>query len=339
MPTLAIAIETFKRNVQFRNENTRRLYHRGIDAFAEYIAAVGSLDAPVESLRKDTAAGFTGWMAQEKGYAAPTQRLYAAVLRAALRYWRANFDGWISFTREEEQEAARTSLIGELEENEPRHARLPEDFGNRMLQAALEMPVPAAPLDRLEVLRLRALIATLRATALRVGDVLRLTRADLADAAAQNGRLEVKMEKTGLTAHVRLGEQAILLIQTYLAARDDNSPWLFIQHGKSARRRKNSAAFFRSARKGYGARLSTTSAWRIVQGLAASAGLDRSEQFTSPHAFRHWHAQRLIDQGVSLENVQAVLGHSTPATTRIVYAPEPDRRAIDAAERALQDGE
>ncbi len=337
MPTLSAGIETFKRNVQFRNENTRRLYHRGIDAFGEYIAAVGSLEAPIDSLRKDTAAGFTGWMAREKGYAAPTQRLYAAVLRAALRYWRANFDGWVSFTREEEQEAARTSTIGELDEAEPRHARLPEDFGNRMLAAVLKMPVPAEPLERLAVLRARALVGVLRASALRIGDVLRLTRADLADAVAQNGRLEVKMEKTGLMAHVRLGEQTLELVHTYLAARDDNSPWLFIQHGKSARRRKNSAAFFRAARRGYGARLSTTSAWRIVQALAASAGLDRSEQFTSPHAFRHWHAQRLIDQGVALENVQAVLGHSTPATTRTVYAPEPDRRAIDDAERKLQE--
>lgn len=337
MPSIASAIDAFKTNVLFRNQNTRRLYHRGIDAFAEYIDGVASLDAPIQSLGRDTTAAFNGWMAKDKGYAAPTQRLYAAVLRAALRYWRANFDGWITFSREQEQEAARTSLIGELDDAEPRHARLPEDFGNRMLQAALEMPVPAEPHARLDVLRQRALIALLRASALRVGDALRLTRADLADAAAQNGRLEVKMEKTGLTAHIRLGQQTIELIQTYLAARDDNSPWLFIQHGKSNHRRKNSPAFFRSARKGYGARLSTTSAWRIVQGLAAAIGLERSEQFTSPHAFRHWHAQRLIDQGVALENVQAVLGHSTPATTRAVYAPEPDRRAIDDAEKKLQE--
>ncbi|WP_075075395.1 tyrosine-type recombinase/integrase [Longilinea arvoryzae] len=337
MPSIHEAIEAFKTNVQFRNPNTRRLYHRGIDAFGEFIAANGSLDAPIQSLARDATAAFNGWMARDKGYAAPTQRLYAAVLRAALRYWRANFDGWIRFTREQEQEAARTSLIGELDDAEPRHARLPEDFGNRMLKAALEIPVPAEPHARLDVLRLRALIAVLRASALRIGDALRLTRADLADAAAQNGRLEVKMEKTGLTAHIRLGEATLEFVQTYLAARDDNSPWLFIQHGKSNRRRKNSPAFFRSARRGYGARLSTTSGWRLVQGLAAGAGLDRSAQFTSPHAFRHWHAQRLIDQGVALENVQAVLGHSTPATTRAVYAPEPDRRAIDDAEKKLQE--
>ena len=39
MPSLRSAIETFKRNVQFRNDITRRLYHRGMDAFAEYIAS------------------------------------------------------------------------------------------------------------------------------------------------------------------------------------------------------------------------------------------------------------------------------------------------------------
>jgi len=31
-----------------------------------------------------------------------------------------------------------------------------------------------------------------------------------------------------------------------------------------------------------------------------------------------------------------VLGHSTPATTRIIYAPEPDKRQIDQIETNLQ---
>jgi site-specific recombinase XerD len=126
------------------------------------------------------------------------------------------------------------------------------------------------------------------------------------------------------------------VVDEYLEARDDHSPWILIQHGKSNRRRNNSPSFFKNAKRGYGARLSSTSAWRIVQEVAALSGLDREKYFTSPHAFRHWHAKTLIENGVSLENIQAVLGHSTPATTRIIYAPEPDKRQIDQIETNLQ---
>ena len=126
------------------------------------------------------------------------------------------------------------------------------------------------------------------------------------------------------------------VLEAYLQARDDHSPWIFVQHGKSNRRRSNSVAFFKNAQKGYGARLSSTSAWRIVQKVAGLSGLDREKYFTSPHAFRHWHAKTLIENGTSLENIQAILGHSTPATTRIIYAPEPNKRQIDEVETTLQ---
>lgn len=336
IPSVRQATAIYKTEVRFKNKNTARLYHRGLDCFTEYIGETATPELPVSELKKNVVVSFIGWMAETRGYAAPTQRLYQSVLRSALRFWRANYEGWIRFSREEEQEAARTSLIGNTEESESRHERLPEDFGNQMLRTALNLPLPAPTLKRLKVLRTQVLIAVLRATALRIGDVCMLTSSQIEDARVQSGRLEVRMEKTGKLAHCRLGEDVLLLIDRYLALRDDNSPWLFIQHGKSRKRRKNSASFFRSAARGYGARLSSVSAWRIVQEVAQMAGFNRANQFTSPHAFRHWHAKYLIEHGTSLENVQAVLGHSTPATTRAVYAPEPDKRVIDSVEAALQ---
>ncbi|OJX47801.1 MAG: hypothetical protein BGO78_05365 [Chloroflexi bacterium 44-23] len=335
-PTIQQAIQAFKTNVQFENTNTQRLYFRALDAFGEFMQETQSLDLPTGSLQKNIVVQFIGWMKDERAYALPTRKLYQSVLRAALRFWRANYAGWIQFTREEEQEASRTSFIGNNEEQTSRHERLPEDFGNTMLKTVMEMSLPKEMIARLEILRMRALIVALRATALRVGDLCQMTRSQVEDARVQGGRLEMRMEKTGRIAHCRLGIDTLAVFDAYLEARDDYSPWLFIQHGKSNRRRKNSSSFFRNARKGYGARLSSTSAWRIVQQVAALSGLDRHKYFTSPHAFRHWHAKTLIENGTSLENVQAVLGHSTPATTRIIYAPEPDKRQIDAIEETLQ---
>ncbi|MDX9851825.1 MAG: site-specific integrase [Anaerolineaceae bacterium] len=335
-PSIQEAIQVFKSNVQFENENTRRLYFRGLDAFFEYLQDNQLDNMKTTQLKKNVVVEFGGWMKDTRAYAIPTRRLYISVLRAALRFWRANYSGWIQFTREEEQEASRTSLIGNPEEQTSRHERLPEDFGNHMLTTVMKLTLPKKQLDKLEVLRKRTLVVLLRATALRIGDLCQLTRQHVDDARVQNGRLEIRMEKTGRIAHCRLGPDTLEIVEEYLTARDDHSPWVFIQHGKSNRRRHNSSAFFKNAKRGYGARLSSTSAWRIVQEVAALAGLDREKYFTSPHAFRHWHAKTLIENGVSLENIQAVLGHSTPATTRIIYAPEPDKRQIDQIEQTLQ---
>lgn len=335
-PRVEDAIITFKNNVQFENENTQRLYFRGLDAFLEYLTDEGLEKIKTTELEKNVVVQFGGWMKDQRGYSISTRRLYISVLRAALRFWRANYSGWIQFTREEEQEASRTSLIGNPEEQTSRHERLPEDFGNRMLATVMKVELPKKHLDKLEVLRKRTLVVLLRATALRIGDLCQLTKKNVDDARVQNGRLELRMEKTGRIAHTRLSKDTIKVIDEYLEARDDHSPWILIQHGKSNRRRHNSQSFFRNAKKGYGARLSSTSAWRIVQEVAGLAGLDRAKYFTSPHAFRHWHAKTLIENGVSLENIQAVLGHSTPATTRIIYAPEPDKRKIDQIENDLQ---
>jgi site-specific recombinase XerD len=42
--------------------------------------------------------------------------------------------------------------------------------------------------------------------------------------------------------------------------------------------------------------------------------------WVSPHAFRHFRATQLLNEGMPLESVQAYLGHASPSTTRIVYA-------------------
>ena len=295
------------------------------------------LAAPVRGLRKGVVADFTGWMAKKKEYSPATVSLYRSVLRAALRYWRANYEGWIRFTREEELEASKTSVIGSERKPESRHSRLPPDFANVMLKTALEIPLPADPHGCLDVLRTRALVAVLRATALRVGDVCSLTREDVENARRQGGRLEKRMKKTEEMAHCRLGPETLQVIDAYLDARADLSPWLLIQHGKGSQpRKKRSPSTYKNLRRGYGAQLSTVSAWRLVREIARLSGYDPEKYFTSPHAFRHWHAISLIDAGVNLENVQAVLGHSTPTTTRKIYAPEPNRAAIDQAEADLQ---
>ena len=76
---------------------------------------------------------------------------------------------------------------------------------------------------------------------------------------------------------------------------------------------------------------------RIVVSLAKKASYDpRRDQFVSTHAFRHWHAQRLIDLGASIDEVQSVLGHARAQTTKDVYAPEPNVAQILKWEKEVQ---
>jgi integrase len=77
---------------------------------------------------------------------------------------------------------------------------------------------------------------------------------------------------------------------------------------------------------------------RIVVELATRAGYDpKRDQFVSTHAFRHWHAQRLIDLGASIDQVQAVLWHARAQTTKDVYAPDPNLTQIMEWEQRIQE--
>ena len=52
----------------------------------------------------------------------------------------------------------------------------------------------------------------------------------------------------------------------------------------------------------------------------------------APHTLRHTFAKNLVDAGVSLEKVAALLGHSNLNTTRIYVTPSQQdlARAVDA---------
>lgn len=63
-----------------------------------------------------------------------------------------------------------------------------------------------------------------------------------------------------------------------------------------------------------GKRLSRMSLWKIVNQAALLAGLEKK---ISPHTFRHSFATHLLSAGADLRSVQAMLGHSSVATTQI----------------------
>lgn len=75
---------------------------------------------------------------------------------------------------------------------------------------------------------------------------------------------------------------------------------------------------------------------KIVLQVARRAEYNPQKEFVSAHAFRHWHAQRLIRLGSSIDQVQSVLGHARAQTTKEIYAPEPNVPQILQWEELIQ---
>ena len=151
---------------------------------------------------------------------------------------------------------------------------------------------------RLILLRNRALLHTLYASAGRVSEICGLTRQQVLDGRIDEVHLIGKGEKERV---ILLTAEAQAAIRAYLKERLDTSPYLFIGHG----------------RRSHGQALNRTAAWKVVKAVAKELELHHQ---TSPHTFRHYRATQLLNEGMSLELVQAYLGHESIETTRRIYA-------------------
>jgi site-specific recombinase XerD len=336
---IADAVSVFFEEFHFPREskNTKRTYRTALKKFLLFADDI-HLKEEVSALDAAIINRFGVWLIAQ-GMSEYTQNIYESALRRAVNFWRMK--GWIDFSTDEEKETRLAMRIHSKKHHSAgsaRAGRVPEDFGDRMAATAdsIELPPEKNRLALLQILRSRALIHFLRATGLRIGDACRFTRSEFLAAKDRNGYFGLQMQKTGSLAHCVLGDAAIQAMERYLKARSDSSPWIFIQHGRNGRPRVGTGMFFKTTTRGYGARISPKTAWEIIRRVGRQAYGAKTTQFISPHAFRHWHAQSLIRAGAQLEDVQSVLGHSTPVITKQIYAPEPNLSRIADTERLIQ---
>jgi site-specific recombinase XerD len=150
-----------------------------------------------------------------------------------------------------------------------------------------------------QALRNRVLVLLMLNTGLRAGEVCNLEIGDL-EISDRKGDLFVRKGKGRKQRHIPLNKQARKGLVDWLAIRPETEhTWVFLGQR--------------------GDQLSTSALRRIVSELAYAAKLDPQE--VSPHVLRHTFGKRLIDQGVSLEKVAALMGHSNLNTTRIYLTP------------------
>lgn len=265
---------------RLRNPHTRRAYQRAVDRFLEWCADRG-LELHEVTPRD------VGVYLDQQGHAATTNKL----LLSALRHF---FDDLVNrhvliLNPAATVRGARCSTV------EGRTPEIPPDQARRLL----------ANIDtgRVVGLRDRAIIAVLIYTAARVGAVARLRRGDFYDAGNQH--LLHFREKGGKSREIPVRHDLEQMLFEFLVAAG-------LQDAADA------APLFPTTVRRTGALtrrpMTAGDMGRMVKRRMRDAGLSAR---LSPHSFRVTTITDLLTQGVPLEDVQYLAGHSDPRTTRL----------------------
>lgn len=143
--------------------------------------------------------------------------------------------------------------------------------------------------DGCNCLRDVAMIDLLYSTGIRVGELVRLNRADI----NFSERECVVFGKGDKERRVYFDAKSKIHLINYLKSRTDDNPALFVSLDKPNNRLKISGVEIR------------------LRQLGRKLNLDR----VHPHKFRRSMATRAIDKGMPIEQVQKILGHSQIDTT------------------------
>jgi len=283
--------------------NTLKSYRYGLGRLAEFIGdtkyVTTSPPYQVSHFKDDLLLKFHEW-AVKRGYAEQTRTNYIAVTKRFLIWLDANdrLPGSFQVGKAVNRLRAARSV-----RRSAKAGREPDPGIPRIVTYYDSLPLPAAGsarerLERLKLLRARAIVHTLYASAGRVSEVASLTREIVLDGRKSEVRITGKGDKARI---LLLTKDAQAAIAAYCRERDDDYPGLFISHGRAA-----------------GKSLGRGTLWAVVKRAAKTLGLYKG---TSPHAFRHYRAQQLLHEGMDLDVLQAYLGHADIGTTRRIYAP------------------
>jgi integrase len=259
---------------------------------------------------------FYTWLIGEHGRARhPTCATYLAATRAFFRFLERR--GWgPRSARLEQLRAGLRQVVGRAPYPTPRiDPALP-----LLILAAEAIPLPPDAAEnaprRLELLRDRALLRTLFCTGMRRAEVASLDRADVADGRADQALVTGKGQKDRT---IFFDPPTLAALRAYLAERGDTYEPLFIRHDR---------ARGRPTQRGRNYRITPPTIFDTVKRYARQVGVD-----ASPHDFRHEKATVLLNNGANLSEIQDLLGHASPETTKRIYAHYETGRLRQAFER------
>lgn len=334
VPTVAAAAAAYQAGLAARTPHTAAKYRTALDRFLAYLRAAGadleclSTVALPATILEDYYVWQLGQLrtAPRSRYSRAVERDrahrrtaagYVAGIRAFLRY--LDRRGWLSpdVSYEQIKESAR-SAVGRLPYPTP---QIPDTVA-RLITYVESLPLPprteAASTARLALLRDRAILTTLYATALRRAELASLTRQDVDEGRATEAVVTGKGAKPRV---VFFDDAARAAIRAYLVERGDTYAPLFIRHDKGR------------GKPGPGGER-----WRIDPQTVAATVEKYAELAGVPattHHLRHLRARVLLHADLPLDALQDVLGHASPDTTKRIYAPlshQKLRKLVQAAD-------
>ncbi len=311
-------VAEFEAALAGKSPKTQATYATGLARFRAFLARSGPLEAwEPATLTATTLEAFYGWLVRQHGRERrATTATYLSAARAFVRFLarRGALAPGVSY--EQMRENLREAM-GRASYRTPRiDRRIP-----LIVTYVNTLPVPDAGVRkgarRLEVLRDKALLQTLFCTGMRREEVARLDRADFDDGWADRALITGKGSKERV---VFFDAPTLVAVRAYLEVRADTLSPLFLRHDNR-----------RGRSPGHGGerwRLSAQSIWFIVRQYARAAGVP-----ATTHHFRHAKASVLLNRGASLSEVQDILGHASPETTKRIYAHYQVQHLRDAFDR------
>lgn len=278
--------------VQGASKNTIAAYKQDLSSFVNF----GEKEDAMFQLTGATLPQVKAYMQHiaKEGSSAKTQARRLAAIRRLFRFM------------------VERNLINEDPTRDMVTPKIPKTLPKALSVAEVEKLMVAVQGESPYAVRLRLIFQILYATGLRISELITLKKADIlqTDNAEYVLRVTGKGDKTRL---VPLGSKASETLLYYLEVAhskfENKEDWLF------------------PSNRGHGQPLTRQRLFQLVKQLGESVGVD-----VAPHHLRHTFATHLLENNADLRSVQAMLGHSSLATTQI-YTKVADKRLQETLDK------
>jgi site-specific recombinase XerD len=330
--TIRQAMDAFLRDLN--SMHTSQAYATPLKHYCQFLSGQGVHcdQAAVTTLTVDHAIEFVPWLRHDC-FPDPSQPAKATLqlyLTAIYRFYRALLKQGVAYDAADIARLEETYRDARNIRGEPRPKDPKLEAVEAIIDAARGVPAVMGTThadQQRELSRLRdiAIVETLRSTGCRVGELVALRREDL-DWMARSALVKGKGNKY---RKVYLDRDAWFALTTYLRQRQDGGDQRALAHYPVFSGHGNRSGKMLSP-------LTTRHVSRTIRRLAARAGI--GEVGVTPHYFRHVFATRALDRTDNLALVQDMLGHASPATTR-VYAKTDEEQRREGYKRVWDQGD
>lgn len=284
---------------------SRRTYDYSIRRFLAYVERDFGIDpatTPVTDLTIEHVTGFlSAEMPRDLRTPEEVSRMRTVQTQlAAIRKWYSYLAAY-DFHPDLATDKLRTRLSSML----PRFSPPPPDVQLSDLEVIIShvrsLPHETKPHLELRRLKIKAMILFLYRTGVRVSELCALRRRDID---LDSGTAGIYRAKGGKSRTVLFDVETAEALVAYWSARGDGGRGVGTFPAFSGRDKLGTP----------GRHISTRTVEHIVAELCNDAGVEAA---ITPHSFRHGLASELVRRRVRESTVQTLLGHASPATTRI----------------------